>query len=296
MTLRFLYILPIVIFFSLSVDGQGVAPTLVVKSSKVSLGKPFEVSLSWRHRSSQDVFFPRDNRHFFPYRLVGLEPLETVTENGISKDEVIYRLKTFEVDKVQTITLPVWYINEGDSVRLMSNVDTLFYEAIIPDSLLGRSDFLWEPQWLEASKGNFDWAWLKWLLIILAIIGITLFLTRKSIERKYLTWKFSKKQQEFAVKFRKSMKNAEDLNSSVTLWKEHMEWLDKIPYTTLSSSEITLKTENERLGEALRNVDAAIYGGQKSEQLLLALQILYNEATNTYRIRRKEFIKSLKNT
>lgn len=284
-----------VLAFPILSFGQEENPILSASNKEIVLGKAFELSLSWKHAADLDVFFPRDKSHFYPYMLIGLKPLETVTENGISKDEVVYQLMTFEVEPEQTISLPVWYIENGDSLRLVSNVDTLLYTSIIADSLLSTSDFQWTPEWLKAKKGNYNWTWLKWLSITLLILGIMVFVMRKTIERKYLTWQFSRKQQDFALKFRRSMKDAEDLSTSVALWKEHMEWLDKIPYTTLSSSEITLRTKNERLGEALKKVDAAIYGGEESEQLLLALQILYNESTNTFRLRKKEFIKSLKN-
>lgn len=294
----FLYILTFCLTTSWGFNSfgqQDSIPLLQSITNEVSLGKTFKVSLSWRHPAEQEVFFPRDKRHFFPYRLVNLRPLETITENGISKDEVQYELMTFEVDSKQTLALPIWYMEDGDSVRLVSNVDTLFYNSIIADSLVENSEFKWDPFWIKPKTGTYNWAWAKWLLIVLSSLLILIFFLRKTIERRYLTWKFGKRQQAFAFKFRRSMKEAEDLNNSVALWKEHMEWLDKIPYTSLSTSEITLRTENERLGEALKKVDAAIYGGEHSEQLLLALQILYNESNLTFRKRKKEFIKSLKN-
>lgn len=294
----FLYILTFYLATSLvfsSFGQQDSIPLLKSKTHEISLGETFQVSLEWKHPAEQEVFFPRDKSHFLPFKLVGLKPLETITENGTSKDEVQYELMTFEVDDIQTLSLPVWYMEDGDSVRLVSNVDTLFYNSIIADSVLDKSEFKWDPFWIKPKTGTNHWAWVKWVLLVLSFLLILIFFLRKTIERSYLIWKFGKRQQAFALKFRKSMKEAEDLNNSVALWKEHMEWLDKIPYTSLSTSEITLRTENERLGEALKKVDAAIYGGEHSEQLLLALQILYNESNLTFRKRKKEFIKSLKN-
>jgi hypothetical protein len=281
-----------IVCLSFSVFSQ--APSLKFVQDTTSIGKEIKVSLSFSHPYDQDVFFPKSEQYFNKYILIESEPIETKTVKNISLDSVVYTLKTFEINDVQTLQLPVWQVVDGDSVALLSNVDTIYLKSQILDSLLSAAEYRKRLDLVPSSQ-KFNYALvLRWFSILLGIVVFFFLFLKRPLEREWLKWKFRQKHAQFTQQFRKSMKSAEDISSSMALWKSHMEWLDQKPYTTLSTSEITIRSGDERLGEALREIDSAMYGGQTSDRILIALQILYNEALEKYRTKRKNYYKSLK--
>lgn len=272
---------------------RGQNPQLRFFQDSVGLGKATMVSMSFSHPADRDVFFAQSPEFFVPFELVEVNALETQTEDGISTDSVIYTIKTFDVKAIQTLQLPVWEIIDGDSVRILSNIDTLLLKFQIPDSLLAFAEFKTRNNYIPtSSKLNYPLI-LRWTLGFLGLVALFFIFLKRPLERLWLKWQFRRKHYRFTQQFRKSMKSAEDLPASMELWKKHMEWLDDKPYATLSTSEITKQSGDERLGEALKEIDGAIYGGLQSDRILIALQILYNEALDKFQIKRCNYYKSL---
>lgn len=72
------------------------------------------------------------------------------------------------------------------------------------------------------------------------------------------------------------------------MWKAYIEKLKNEPFTTYTSSEISRLTKNESLGQNLKVIDRAIYGGEINENTELALQNLKNYAINIFEKRLAE--------
>ncbi|SOE21643.1 hypothetical protein SAMN06298216_2100 [Spirosomataceae bacterium TFI 002] len=269
-------------------------PKLTFLQDSIGLGKVALVSMTYTHGADLDVFFAQSPDLFKPFELVGVEALETKTTGGQSTDSVIYSVKTFEVNPIQTLQLPIWQIIDGDSSRIMSNLDTLLLKFLIPDSLLATADFKTRSSYIPTkSKLNYPLL-LRWLIGLFSFVAFFFLFLKRPLERLLLKWRFRQKHYRFTQQFRKAMKTAEELPASLDLWKKHMEWLDDRPYTTLSTSEITKQSGDERLGEALKEIDGAIYGGIVSDRILIALQILHNYALDKFQIKRRNYYKSLK--
>lgn len=282
------------IFFFWGLIAYAQKPHLQFLQDSLGIGKTAEVSLSFAHPSNQDVFFAKSPELFSPFQLLSVNPTETRTNGDISVDSVLYTIKSFEINTFQTLRLPIWQIIDGDSIRVFSNFDTLFFDAQIPDSLLSTAEFKIRTNFIpSSSKINYPLI-LRWFLGIVLFVAFFVLFLRMPLERLFLKWKFRRRHYKFTQQFRKSMKTAEELPSSMDLWKNHMEWLDDKPYTTLSTSEITKQSGDERLGEALKEIDGAIYGGIASDRILMALQLLYNEALEKYKTKRQNYYKSLK--
>ena len=82
--------------------------------------------------------------------------------------------------------------------------------------------------------------------------------------------------------------NADNLGKALVLWKKHLQWLSKKPYSSYTTKEIIDQLPNERLEEALRGVDSAIYGGILSTQMPFAMNVLQEKAIEIYKNRRQE--------
>jgi hypothetical protein len=69
----------------------------------------------------------------------------------------------------------------------------------------------------------------------------------------------------------------------------------KKPYSTMTTSEISKTLENERLEDALKEFDLAIYGGVLSDQIPFAFNILFDFASDSYKKQRRIYKDFLKN-
>ena len=109
---------------------------------------------------------------------------------------------------------------------------------------------------------------------------------------------YKKKHKNFLISYKKLVKssdNIENVGKGLVKWKNHLEWLLKKPYSTMTTSEITKNLNNPRLEEALKEFDLAIYGGILSNHIPFAFNILFDFAAETFRKEKKRYKETLKN-
>jgi hypothetical protein len=92
----------------------------------------------------------------------------------------------------------------------------------------------------------------------------------------------------------KAGEETETLEKIMTAWREQMTWIEGKPYDTLSSIEIE-KIAGENVSQAIREIESSLFGGQKSDRIPLALQILFDKTKELYKLRKVAFKKQLKN-
>ncbi len=271
-------------------DAIAQKPFLQFEKDSIALGHPFKTSLSFRHASNADVFFPDSNFVFAGFDLVAMEYFPTKTTDSISLDSVVYTLKSFEVKNTQYLQLPVWLYLNGDSTQILSNKDSVFFKSQINDSNLAIEPYLRFEDFMPLSK-EFNYPALLRNLSFLIIIGLIIyFLFGKTIKNYLARYRFNRKHKIFTQKFKTLLRSdyaTKNLNDAVILWKNHMEWLDQKPYTSMSTSEIKEVSNHENLAGALKEIDKAVYGGIAEGNLSLALQILYNNANEAFRKKKR---------
>ncbi len=273
-------------------------PSLKFKMDSITIGHGIETSLSFRHASDQEVFFPDKQFDFHPFELLDMEYFTTDTKDSISLDSVKYILKSFDITKVQKLKLPVWVLSGGDSIRLFSNTDSVILKELIPDSLLTQGRLKKMESMIPMKKEINYPLIIKWLIGFLLIFSLVYFVFGNTIISQLKLIGFNRRQKNFNVRFKKLMRgefSTENLTNAVVLWKNQMEFLDSKPYTSMSSSEIMDLSDNENIGNALKELDQAVYGGMSDLNLPLALQILYAGANDIFRKKRRTLYKRLKN-
>ena len=67
----------------------------------------------------------------------------------------------------------------------------------------------------------------------------------------------------------------------------------KRPYSSYTSKEIITHLPNERLEEALREIDSAIYGGILSTQMPFSMNVLLDKSIELYKKQRTALAESL---
>ena len=120
---------------SLFVLGQN--PKLEVLTDSVQIGEPFQVSLTYNHKSNSEVFFADSTYNYGDLEYLNHTPFPTQTDS-LSLDSAIYTLACFNIQDSTEVKLPLYILSKEDSIKIESNSDFIFVKRIltqIPDSL-----------------------------------------------------------------------------------------------------------------------------------------------------------------
>lgn len=268
-------------------------PTLSIWVDTMRLGERIKVSMSYTHPKDQEVLFPDSSYNFWPFELVSKEYFPTQSDSLASTDSVRYTFTTFELQPTVGISLPVLILDQGDTSYFYSNYAQVAIREVIhtgapPDSLRMNLQYVsLEP------KVNYPLATLTTLAIgILALVVFLFF--RKSIYRVFLLYRMDNQYKKFILQYRlltskplQSLTLAE-LEGILSLWKHYLQKLEKTPYTTLTTKEISKIMDYNQLTSSLQNFDRAIYGGMIPEDLSNSVHTLRDVATQRYLHRKKE--------
>ena len=265
-------------------------------SDSVRIGLPVQYALSYRHKATADVFFPDSSYNFSPFEMVKREYFNTVTDQHGSLDSVIYTLISFEVTPTQELSLPVYVRAKRDCTRVFAPMDYVILSSIIKsniniDTLSLKKDTRLIP---IAQQVNFP---LIFLIIIglLLIIGMVFWFFGKPIRRQIRLFNFKRRYDDFRKLFQRLSRGTEDakrrlenIEKAVVLWKKYIERIENKPFTTFTTKEILDNLKDNRLSDALREIDATVYGGVYSNQTIASLQVLQELAEGLYHERRVE--------
>ncbi len=262
-------------------------------TDSVEIGRPFQYSLSWRHRQDQNVLFPDTARHFRPFNVIQLTLFPTRTSSAGSLDSAVYTLLSFEAAPVQTLQLPVRLISPTDTMTLQTIADTVRLQSRLPKTNSPiRSLSLTPETTLMPVRRQFNYPILLTVLLILATVaGAIYILFGTELRQRYREFLLYERHQRFVRTYQKLIQQldvdqaADTANAAVIGWKLYLEQLEREPFLALTTSEIAERLHDQRLTDALRETDAVIYSGTFSEQLPTALHLLRDTATKAYRRR-----------
>ena len=271
-------------------------PKAYFNNDSLQIGKPLFFSLTYTHSSKTDLLFPDSTSNFKPFELLDIYYFPTKTLTGKSLDSVVYKLITFKVDSNYSLSLPIQNLRSKNKIYS----DTAFVKL---HSSLDSNDLV--SPLIKKSTGYFDVPldfnfpkFLYFLVVFLFSAVVFWAIFGKMLYRSVLVWRFNQKQQRFATAYKKlskNPKNFKNIENGLVLWKNHLEWLLRKPYSTMTTSEINKTLENERLDEALKEFDHAIYGGMLSDHIPFAFNILFDFASETFKKQRKAYKEALKN-
>ncbi|MES2518491.1 MAG: hypothetical protein V4585_10310 [Bacteroidota bacterium] len=265
-------------------------------SDSVKVGLPVKYALSYRHKATADVFFPDSSYNFAPFELVNREYFPTATDENGSLDSVIYTLISFEVLPVQELSLPVYIRAKQDCTRVFAPMDNVILKSIINpksnvDTMSLKKDTLLIP---IKQQVNFPFIFLIVMGLAL-LMALTFWFFGKPIRRQIRLFNFRRRYDDFQKLFQRlsrgtddAQKRLENIEKAVVLWKKYIERLENKPFTTFTTKEILDNLEDNRLSDALREIDATVYGGVYSNKTIASLRILQELAEGLYLERRQE--------
>ena len=272
---------------SLALTGQEIKPKANFMKDSVKVGEEVPFTFSYIDRKNRPVVFPDSLYDFSPFELVRKEYYDTQSDSINSIDSAVYYLTTFEIDKVQKLSLPVFLVTDGDSLPIFSNVDSIgLWEVVIdlPDSV----DLAETTAYIPVSK-EFNYPYFVIALVILGIIGIIVLLVwGKAIRKKIKLYRLSKKLEKFKLGFETEINkltgspNKLQIEQVLKFWKDFMEDLDRVPYRKLTTKEIIFIHQNRSLEETLKSIDKNIYSQAVASALQNDFEYLMDYSVDHY--------------
>ncbi|MDQ3394742.1 MAG: hypothetical protein M3512_11610 [Bacteroidota bacterium] len=265
---------------------QEISPKGNFLTDSIMVGERVLYTLAVKYPRNIQLIFPDSTYNFYPFEFIGKKLAPTKSDNAFSYDSVSYELSSFELEKVQTLSLPVFILSSGDSVEVFAKADTVFLVEMIhsePDTLSVKE---YITHWEVTSDFNYAIFWAAVIGVAVVFLG-TFLLFGKIIIEKIKLYKLKKAHARFKYMYSKqleSFKNNKQQNPEELLivWKKYMEELENMPYTKQTSKEIVINTENEGLKTSLKSIDRSIYGNLLDQDLFHSLKFLSEYSENRY--------------
>lgn len=274
-TLRKTFILFLLVFpFVVSAQEVDVTVRGGFLSDSLKIGERTAYYLSARYPSETTVLFPDSTYGFTPFEYGSKAYFPTQTTDGVSTDSTVYYLTTFEVDRVQYLSLPVYVVHGRDCTLVQSARDSILitqFVAHVPDTLTPDRLPLRENTAYQRVFYNFN-IWMAVIIaavvLVLALIGWLLF--GKKIIRYFRLKKLQKNHANFLERYNtfvarlKASFSPPVTESALLIWKQYMEQLESKPYTKLTTKETQKLIMESRITDDLSQIDRAIYGHNTS--------------------------------
>ena len=257
-------------FFCLKTNAQNITVHSGFIMDSIGIGEQTRYYLTARYPSKLNVVFPDSTYDFKPFELEKKYFTPTKTTDSLSYDSAVYYLSTFEVNKIQSLALPVFFINKKDSVPFYSASDSIKLIELVshmPDSL--SADKLPLKMNTAYQKVFFlvNYPIIVIITVAVLVIGLILLLIfGKRLKKYFALKKLRKNHQKFLESYTTQMKRVTEVfsptlaESIVITWKKYLEQLEARPYTKFTTREILLMDHNDNLGHDLHAIDKAIYG------------------------------------
>lgn len=264
----------ITLFTAVWPSRQGFTQTITVHGrfveDSVKIGEPVAFTLAARYPSHELVLFPDSLFDYAPFDFDSKKIFPTVTTGATSYDSAVYYLTTFEIDRVQTVKLPVFRVAGRDSTTYYSNADSVRIRQMvktIPDTvgiaaLPLKSDTRYHP---VNTLFNYPLVTIIAVGIVVLLIAVWI-IFGKRIRRGFLMRRLRNSHERFIRAFNENLhevgRSPGSRATEVTLsvWKSYMEQMESMPFTKMTSRETMALEQDSKLGDSLRQVDRAIYG------------------------------------
>jgi hypothetical protein len=257
----------------LSAYAQEIKVTSGFIKDSVAIGEPVTYYLTARYPESVMALFPDSTFKFSPFEFNKKAFFPTKTTGGTSYDSAVYELRTFEIDQVQFLSLPVYVTTARDCTAFESGRDSIY---LIEQIKIPASDTTALKKLSLKSNTLYERVFTQFntliLMIVLGVLVVAAIITwiffGKRIIRYYKIKKLEKKYARFLAEFTDQIEavskafSREKTESTLSLWKKYLEQLERKPYTKLTTREVVKMDADARLGNLLASIDNAIYGHQ----------------------------------
>lgn len=242
---------------------QEIKPRGYFSKDSLQIGEHLDFTVIVEYPRGMELLFPDSSFDYRPFEFLQKSYSSTVSDNFISNDSVVYTLTSFELDSIQSLSLPVFVITAGDSTRIESNSDQVYLQQVITESIDSLS--VQETVDYQQVSKAFNYPYLLIALGVLVVLaGLVAIFFGKEIKRRYKLHLMRKGHLKFLEKFKllqeQGLESSDQAEALLGYWKWYLERLEGMPYTKLTTREIVTFDHNEELNETLKSLDSNIYG------------------------------------
>ena len=258
---------------------QSAPPTLPTGrflKKAVLIGEPLDYELRYEHAPDLEVVFPDSLAQFVPFEYTGKTFFPTRTRQGRSLDRAIYHLRTFRLDSVQTLALPVAVLKGFDTLSVTPLPSRVRLRRTAPARPPGAIELpaLRQNLKLVPIEPLFNYPfWLAGAAAVLLLAAASAALFRRGLRRRYQAYKLRKNHGYFLAQFARHVERFELSRSStnveraVALWKNYLAGLENSGLGSFTTREIVAYFENDSdVRQALSATDRVIYGNLQTEE------------------------------
>lgn len=281
-------VLLISLFFSFQFSqAQNIEPSGKFIQRHIKIGEEITYSLSLRYDKRINILFPDSTYDFGTFEYNSKTYFRTRSDSTQSFDSVIYKLSTFEIDSIQYLQLPVFILNNEDSLAILSTLDSVLLIPVVTE--IPENPELKANAGLVKINKQFNYPYLLIGLGILLIISLVVGLFfGQGIAKAWKIYRMNRAHKKFTESFFNLMRNVSSNNPTKTpehvlaVWKRYMERLEKKPISKLTTKEILVLHNTEKLKENLRSIDRSIYGGEKGNDIFANFDYLMGFSIEIY--------------
>lgn len=282
---------------------QPAGPTGTFNRDTVRLGELIEYALVYRHPAMQEVIMPDSSFSFGTFELVQKNFSPTFSKGGISTDSVVYILRTFETQPIQSLSLPVYVLDHGDTVEIFTENRSVVLHQLV-NQLQEPLRFKSATSLVPVPK-RFNWpVMLLWIIAIIVFLSLIWFIFGQVIQTNYKLYRLRKDYLYFASRYNSHIDrftksgSTQSIEKAVSLWKNYLTRLEKSAINSFTTKEIvSYYHDDDEVNTALRLCDKAIYGNVaivEDSETKKAQVKLKRFAKTRYKIQR-EIIRNVKN-
>ncbi len=261
---------------------------------KAQIGLKIHYSLSLTHPSDMQVIFPDSSYTYSTFEYENKQFFTTKTSDNVSVDSVVYEFTTFEVDPIQTLTIPVFIVIEKDCTTVYPAKDSILLEELIKSSRLDTLKYK-ENVASQNLETYFNYPYLILGILVFALfVFIVWILLGKRIIKSINLYQFRLRHSKFLRDYTrlttriKIKQSPMDIEKALTIWKKHLEYIEDEPFSTYTSKEISQKIPDQNLILSLKGIDRAIYGKELSEEIESSMVMLKDYSIVFFEKKQKE--------
>ncbi|OON68578.1 hypothetical protein [Hymenobacter sp. CRA2] len=243
--------------------------------STTQVGALIDYELTFRHSPSLNVIFPDSTAEFKPFEYVRRRYWPTQTRQGLSLDRCRYTLRTFSLDSVQTLRLPVTLLRGRDTVLLYAQPTGVRLVRTAP--VLPPTDELpplRQNTALLPMPERFNYPYLAAALAaVLVTAGVVWWTFGRNLRRRYRLYRMARNHVYFLAQYTRHLERFQlsrslaNMERAITLWKNYLARLEGNSLNTLTTREIVALYQGDAdVATALRLSDRIIYGNQQPDE------------------------------
>lgn len=278
----------IILFFNINLAlAQYIEPSGSFIQEKIKIGEEVSYALSFRYQKDVNILFPDSMFNYGSFEYNSRTYFKTKSDDSHSFDSVIYQLSTFEIDSVQFLQLPVFILNDADSLAIYSTIDSIQLIQVIQE-ISEKPELKTNTELFHINK-QFNYPYfIIGLVIFLFLAFIVALFFGKQLTKAWKIYRMQRTHKKFIGRFFNLMRDVSSNNPNkspehvLAVWKRYMERLEKKPVSKLTTKEILVLHNNGQLKDNLRLIDRCIYADEKGSDLFTSFDYLMKFSIKIY--------------